>query len=591
MIKRFLGSTLLLGGLILFFPLISQAAIGIASPDSFIGNGTKDSGTPAAIQINIIDEEPGLYYLKAYFYPPDNAYARFSYVWHPDTQDWISTWQRNDEQRRITISETRNWQGEIQIKTDIEKAGYLGAGDYILKIKASSVTDNKTIEITKTVNITEPSQPPEPAPPAPPAENETPPVTTKTNIILNELLPNPLGKDTESEFIELKNLSNFEVNLAGWQIKDAADKVFIFGQEKIAPQGFLATFYSRSKISLNNSGQEAVFLYDPQGQLIDSISYQGCVEGFSFNSTDQGWHWSTMPTPGFANIIITTPEGKADLNTPEPDTDDDNTEAATAEDAESENEAAPRSYKQYSSQVYINEFIPDPEGTDQNNEWIELYNSDSETIDLSVWQIDDAQNGSASFKIPEGILIEPGQYLIFGRTQTKIALNNNGDKVRLFYPNENLAQEIEYLDAEAGWSVARQNTDKYIWTSQPTPGQKNIISQQTADQLTPAKFSVTPTAKNYQAQNIPTQNVLSQDNETNKQTVFIATAQMKDANKEESTAIEADQLIDTAKASLKNQDSSSDSSAPGKMIKTFVLALIIAGLGAVIIFKIKHRLH
>ncbi len=33
------------------------------------------------------------------------------------------------------------------------------------------------------------------------------------NLIINELMPNPKGSDKEGEWIEIRNLSSFEINL------------------------------------------------------------------------------------------------------------------------------------------------------------------------------------------------------------------------------------------------------------------------------------------------------------------------------------------------------------------------------------------
>ncbi len=39
--------------------------------------------------------------------------------------------------------------------------------------------------------------------------------------------------------------------------------------------------------------------------------------------------------------------------------------------------------------VVINEFIPDPEGADKENEWIEIRNLENREIDLNGWKLKD----------------------------------------------------------------------------------------------------------------------------------------------------------------------------------------------------------
>jgi len=70
--------------------------------------------------------------------------------------------------------------------------------------------------------------------------------------------------------------------------------------------------------------------------------------------------------------------------------------------------------------IVINEIMYDPYGTEKGKEWIELYNNEAETINLTGWTID----GKA---IPETI-IQPSEYLIIA---------NNDTKFKEFYPNVN----------------------------------------------------------------------------------------------------------------------------------------------------------
>ena len=40
-----------------------------------------------------------------------------------------------------------------------------------------------------------------------------------------------------------------------------------------------------------------------------------------------------------------------------------------------------------STPIVINEFLPNAIGTDSGNEWIELYNDNTNAVDISGWQI------------------------------------------------------------------------------------------------------------------------------------------------------------------------------------------------------------
>jgi PKD repeat protein len=132
----------------------------------------------------------------------------------------------------------------------------------------------------------------------------------------------------------------------------------------------------------------------------------------------------------------------------------------------------------YNQSIIISEFLPNPRGKDQENEWIELFNQSDQIANLTGWQLDDQKGGSRPFVFPKNSFIGPKQFLVLKRATTKIALNNNNDQVRLIYPDNYPAVEISYLIEDGnkeGLSVAFNNSD-YLWTKIPTPGSANIIS-------------------------------------------------------------------------------------------------------------------
>jgi PKD repeat protein len=130
----------------------------------------------------------------------------------------------------------------------------------------------------------------------------------------------------------------------------------------------------------------------------------------------------------------------------------------------------------YSQSVIISEFLPNPEGEDEENEWIELYNQNDQIANLTGWQLDDQEGGSFPFTFPANSLIAPHQFLVLRRAITKIALNNDADQVRLIYPNGSVGAEISYLAEGKEGSCVAFGGQGYFWTKIPTPGTANIIS-------------------------------------------------------------------------------------------------------------------
>ncbi len=122
-------------------------------------------------------------------------------------------------------------------------------------------------------------------------------------MIISEFLPNPIGKDTDGEFIELFNDSQNEINLTGWQLKDASGKSFVLKNQKLGPAEYLILDYKTTKISLNNS-DETLFLYDKKGVLVDKAEFTGSApEGKSLIRKNNKFIFTDKPTPAKANIF------------------------------------------------------------------------------------------------------------------------------------------------------------------------------------------------------------------------------------------------------------------------------------------------
>lgn len=131
----------------------------------------------------------------------------------------------------------------------------------------------------------------------------------------------------------------------------------------------------------------------------------------------------------------------------------------------------------YSDALKINEFLPDPTGTDTDAEFIEIYNSSSVAVDLSSWQLDDAEGGSTPYTIPVGTSIRSGGYVAFFRSESKIALNNDGDSARLLAPDKSVKAFATYgKEATESESFNNQN-GIYVLSTTSTPGQPNIITE------------------------------------------------------------------------------------------------------------------
>lgn len=142
-------------------------------------------------------------------------------------------------------------------------------------------------------------------------KKETKPLTYPTGIVFSEILPSPEGPDEENEWIELYNQNRFEVDLSGWIIKDAQGKTKTYPlKSKIPANGYLIIPRTETNITLNNDG-DGLNLSNPNGEIVDSVTFGKASLGQSYNLTSSGWTWSTFLTPGAENILPQKESSKA----------------------------------------------------------------------------------------------------------------------------------------------------------------------------------------------------------------------------------------------------------------------------------------
>lgn len=128
----------------------------------------------------------------------------------------------------------------------------------------------------------------------------------------------------------------------------------------------------------------------------------------------------------------------------------------------------------YPAGIFINELLPSPDGADESNEWIELFNSNNFSADLSGWKIRDEEGTIMEYGFPPGAQIASEGYLIIKRTETKITLNNEGDEITLFFPGGKIADAVVFQSARKGYSYNKIGED-WQWSASPTPGAPNTI--------------------------------------------------------------------------------------------------------------------
>ncbi len=90
--------------------------------------------------------------------------------------------------------------------------------------------------------------------------------------------------------------------------------------------------------------------------------------------------------------------------------------------------------------MIIKEFLPNPVGVDKDGEYIKIFNDGKETVVLNGWALKDV-NGKI-YKLTGKLNTQ--SELILTYSQTKISLNNNGEKIFLYNNKEELVDELGY---------------------------------------------------------------------------------------------------------------------------------------------------
>jgi hypothetical protein len=126
----------------------------------------------------------------------------------------------------------------------------------------------------------------------------------------------------------------------------------------------------------------------------------------------------------------------------------------------------------------ISEVLPNPASpqTDENDEFIELYNSNDKAFDLSGFVLQVGTTTVHTYRFPDGSSIEPHKFSAFYSSDTNLSLSNNDGQVKLLDPDANvLSQTDEYTAAKDGYAWV--NADGlWQWTTTLTPNATNIIT-------------------------------------------------------------------------------------------------------------------
>ncbi len=174
-------------------------------------------------------------------------------------------------------------------------------------------------------------------------------------------------------------------------------------------------------------------------------------------------------------------------------------------------------FKPQRRDLLINELLPDPSPSQglPEHEFVEIYNNSNFPIDLSGWEISDANNQAvlkANNPLPpdsHAIITDKtnkNDFRSFGKLATVSglpSLNNGGDQMAIANPDGDTINQVKYKDdwyddpdkADGGWTLERINPlspcqGAVNWGGSKaskggTPGIKNSIANNTKDSIPP----------------------------------------------------------------------------------------------------------
>ena len=127
----------------------------------------------------------------------------------------------------------------------------------------------------------------------------------------------------------------------------------------------------------------------------------------------------------------------------------------------------------------VTELLPNPTGTgnDGTDEFIELYNPNNVSFDLTGFGLQAGTTTLHSYHLAGGTELPAHSFTAFYSAVTGLSLSNSGGQVKLLDPFGNsIAATAMYDTAKDGQAWALANS-KWYWTIKLTPGAANIINQ------------------------------------------------------------------------------------------------------------------
>ena len=227
------------------------------------------------------------------------------------------------------------------------------------------------------------------------------------SVVINEIMADPISglRDDDDElcdWVELYNTTDRDIPLANLGLSDNEGKPlkWRFPDDAVIPaKGYYLVFctgkdrmdrvksvpHTNFRISAE---REAIILSDSQGRVIDRVMIDNLPLDCSWGRNEAGqMQVFKMATPALPNSQ--TGFNQMDINL-----------------------RALNKTHVYISEVMASNDLVVTYPNKGNTDWIELYNSGTETQDLSGWGLSDRLDRGRRWQFPQGTVINPGEYKV-----------------------------------------------------------------------------------------------------------------------------------------------------------------------------------
>ncbi len=265
-------------------------------------------------------------------------------------------------------------------------------------------------------------------------------------LVINEIA-------SSDDFVEIYNGSANEIDLSGFVINDDSSydsEAYLFASgSKIGAGEFIVVYKDTDFAFGIGSGGDTIYLLDSDGYQVDVVSIPAAEsdkESYG-RSTDGGDSlvWFDSATPGYSNST------------------------------ESDDDVQPEDSSSIEG-LCINEASY---GTDDVEDFVELYNGSDVTISLAGFTLSDSNgfDSDEAYTLPEGTQIEAGNYLLLTKDVEFTFGIGGADEIQLYDTDGTLVAYIQLPSKEDGVEsygcLTDGSVDAYIQYSEASPGKSN----------------------------------------------------------------------------------------------------------------------